>query len=227
MLRIAAMCSAGVTVLARLARFERKSRVCSAGRNAGGLTVTMPTGSSRRMQKLDAVLPVPPVGSRHWLEVFAGADFHFRLSEREPDFAGVYAAYAKLKPPYGDEAERLYRHLAELFGRADEGVPPCSVAECAALAAWLAAEGESLPTIDGWKKHLDLGDGTTTTLYDLTWRLERGPAAAGSGGVAESIRKIKVMHTGGGGSPVPAGTPHGAVHPTGAGPSVVRDDSEA
>jgi hypothetical protein len=150
----------------------------------------MPAGWSRRLKRLDAVLPGPPVGSRQWLEVFAWADFHFRLSEREPDFAGVYAAYAKLTPPYGEEAERLYRHLAELFGRADEGVPPCSAAEFAELAAWLAEHGDGLPTV-GWQRALDVGGGRNVTLSYLRWQVGFGPTADGSGRAAETIRRLR------------------------------------
>jgi hypothetical protein len=69
-----------------------------------------------------------------------------RLSEREPEFAGVLAPYAKLSPPYGAEAEEFHGHLLELFKRADEGVPPYSAAEFADLAAWLAGHGDGLPT---------------------------------------------------------------------------------
>jgi hypothetical protein len=155
----------------------------------------MPAGWSHRLKRLDAVLPGPPVGSRHWLAVFAWADFHFRLSEREPDFAGVYAAYAKLTPPYGEEAERLYRHLAELFGRADDGVPPCSAAEFAELSAWLEANGDGLLTTGGWLKQLDLGGGKVTTLESLRWQLGRGVEADGSGKAAETVRRLRARHT--------------------------------
>jgi hypothetical protein len=50
-------------------------------------------------------------------------------------------------------------------------VLPCSAVEFADLAACLAANGGSVPTVNGWKKEIDLGDGTTTTLYDLSWRV--------------------------------------------------------
>jgi hypothetical protein len=53
----------------------------------------------RRLRKLDEVLPQAPVGSRHWLELFGSADYHYRLTEREPDFAGLLAAYGRLVPP--------------------------------------------------------------------------------------------------------------------------------
>jgi hypothetical protein len=173
----------------------------------------MPAGWSRRLKRLDAVLPGPPVGSRHWLEVFAWADFHFRLSEREPDFAGLLAAYGRLVPPYGEEAERLFRHLSELFGRAVDGVPPCSGAEFAELEAWLAAHGDSLPTF-GWGRALEEGGGAAVTLAGMRWQVGQGPGADGSGRAAETIRRFKARHaeatalpSGAGDAPRAAGGP--------------------
>jgi hypothetical protein len=145
----------------------------------------------RRLRKVEEELPPPEPGSRHWLRLFAGVDVEMRLSEREPDFAGVYAAYAKLTPPYDEEAGRLHDHLLELFGRADEGVPPCSAAEFAELAAWLAVNGDALPTTGGWAKELELGNGERVTLSHLRWQVGRGPGADGSGRVAETIRRLR------------------------------------
>jgi hypothetical protein len=147
----------------------------------------------RRLGKVGDRLPVPPPGSRHWLRLFAGVDVDLRLSAREPDFAGLLAAYAKLTPPYGDEAERLHDHLLELFGRADEGVPPCSAAEFAELAAWLEANGEGLPTT-GWQGALDAGGGREVTLASLRLQVEQGAGADGSGRAAETIRRLKARY---------------------------------
>lgn len=147
----------------------------------------------RRLKKLDEVMPQAPVGSRHWLELFGSADFHYRLTEREPDFVGLLAAYKRLAPPYADEAERLFRHLSELFGRAVDGVPPCSAAEFAELAAWFEANGDALPTI-GWQKALDVGGGPEVTLASLRWQVGRGVGADGSGKAAETIRRLRAKH---------------------------------
>ena len=109
--------------------------------------------------------------------------------------------------------------------RAPAGVPPCSAAEFADLAAWLAARRGALPTVNGWKDDLDVGDGTTVTLPGLTWRAQRGPSAGGSGGVAEAIRKLRARHAEGAVPPVaPIGGRSPAAPPRGWVPSVVRDD---
>jgi len=135
------------------------------------------------------------------------------------------AAYRATRPPYGgEEAGLLHDHLLELGQRALDGVPACSAAEFVELAAWLAAHGTSLPTVNGWKRDLDLGDGTTATLSGLTWRAARGATAGGSGRLAETIRRLKAWHEGG---PAPAEAPgrRRAAPATGWGPSVVRDDT--
>jgi hypothetical protein len=51
------------------------------------------------------------------------------------------------------------RHWLNLFGRADKGVPPCSAAWFAKLAAWLDVHGDGLPTTGGWVKELEVGGG--------------------------------------------------------------------
>ena len=187
-------------------------------------------GWDRRLKRLDAALPQPPAGARHWLELFEMLGELQGLAAREPDFAGLLRAYRALRPPYDAEAaEGLHGHLCELSARAEAGVPPCSAAEFAGLAAWLAANGGSLPTVTGWKKDIELGDGTTTTLYDLSWRVGRGVGARGSGGVAEAIRGLRSRH---GEAPRPARAEgerdagRDAGRPPWAGASVVRDDGE-
>ncbi len=180
-------------------------------------------GWDRRLRKLEAGLPHPPAGARYWLELFAGLGERDGLARREPDFAGLVRAYRALRPPYGEEADRLHGHLAELTRRWLGGVPPCSAAEFAGLAAWLAEHGAALPTVNGWKQDLEVGDGTTATLSDLTWRVSRGPTAGGSGGVAETIRRLKARREGRPPPPEPcagrrAATPLWV-------PSVVRDDT--
>jgi hypothetical protein len=148
----------------------------------------------RRLGKVRGSLPPPPVGSRYWLKLFAAVGAEMRLSAREPDFAGVLAAYARLEPPYGAEAEELHDHLLELFGRAVDGVPPCSAAEFAELAAWLAAHGDGLPTT-GWQKALDVGGGLEVTLAGLRWQVDQGPGADGSGRAAETIRRLRASQS--------------------------------
>ena len=136
------------------------------------------------------------------------------------------AAYRATRSPYGtEEAGRLHDHLLELGQRALDGVPPCSAAEFAELAAWLVEHGAALPTVNGWKKDLDLGDGTTATLSGLTWRVARGAVADGSGKLAETIRKLKTRREGG---PLPAEPPAGrrTATPPGWVPSVVHDEGE-
>ena len=148
-------------------------------------------GWTRRLDRLQAALPDPPAGSPYWHDSLARIGYALRLADREPDYAGAIEAYGALRPPYGGEAQRLHDHLFELVGRAADKTPPCSAAEFAGLAAWLAANGGTLPTTNGWKNDLDLGDGTTATLSDLTWCVGRGPTATGSGKIAETLRKLK------------------------------------
>ena len=143
-----------------------------------------------------------------------------------PDFAATLAAYRATQPPYGgEEAGRLHDHPLELGHRALDGVPPCSAAEFAGLAAWLAANGGSLPTVNGWKKDLDLGGGETATLSGLTWRAARGATADGSGRLAETIRRLKAWHECGPAPPNALGHGTAASAPKGWASCVVRDDS--
>ena len=179
----------------------------------------------RRLDRLEAGLPVPPAGAPYWLKAFEVIAAELGLTTREPDFVAALAAYRAQRPPYGtEEAGLLHDHLLELGQRALDGVPACSAAEFADLAAWLAEHAGALPTVNGWKKDLDLGDGTTVTLSDLTWRVARWATADGSGKLAETLRKLKARHEGG---PAPAEAPGSrrAARTSGWGPSVVRDAS--
>ena len=181
----------------------------------------------RRLAKLDAGLPLPPAGAPYWVRSFEAIGAELGLATREPDFPAAMAAYRAQRPPYDtEEAGLLHDHLLELGQRALDGVPPCSVGEFAELAAWLAAHGGSLPTDNGWKKDLDLGDGMTATLSDLTWRVARGPTAGGSGAAAETVRKLEARHEGG---PLPAKRCAGgrAAGPPGWVHSAVRDEEES
>ncbi len=179
-------------------------------------------GWTRRLDKLQAALPEPPAGSPYWHDTFARLGYAFRLGGREPEYAGVLKAYGALEPPYGDEADRLHGYLCELLGRAADGTPPCSAAEFAALAAWLATHGDTLPAA-GWAKDIDVGGGAKATLCDLRWRASQGPSAAGSGELAETLRKLKAKYPDGAaghaaGGPAPPPSPACRA-------SVVRDDS--
>ncbi len=192
--------------------------------------MSTPGGWNRRLDKLQAALPEPPAGSPYWHDSFARLGYAFRVGDREPDYAAAIRAYGDLRPPYGDEAQRLHGHLCELIGRAADKTPPCSAAEFAVLAAWLADHGDALPTVNGWKNDLDLGDGATTTLSDLTWRAGQRPNAAGSGKVAETIRKLMTRY---GKCPAPKARPvEGAALENGGPsssawvPSAIRDNSE-
>ena len=179
----------------------------------------------RRLDKLEAGLPVPPAGAPYWLKSFEVVGAQLGLADREPDFAAALAAYRATVSPYGGEAAVLqHDHLLELGLRALDGAPACSVAEFAELAAWLAEHGATLPTVNGWKKDLDLGGGETATLSGLTWRVARGATADGSGKLAETIRRLKAWHEGG---PAPADAASGSRASTAPRwvPSVVRDDS--
>jgi hypothetical protein len=80
-----------------------------------------------------------------------------------------------------------------LFGRGVDGVPPCSAAEFAGLAAWLAMNGDALPTV-GWQKSLDVGGVPEVTLASLRWQVGRGVGADGSGKAAETIRRLRARH---------------------------------
>ena len=176
----------------------------------------------RRLAKLDAGLPLPPAGAPYWLKSFEVIGAELGLTAREPDFATALAIYRKWQPPYGGvAAERSHGHLCELGRRALDGVPPCSVAEFAGLAAWLAANGAGLPGGAEWPPAIDVGDGTTVTLPDLTWRVQRGPTASGSGKAAETVRKLKARHGDG------AAPPPGRVPARGWVPSAARDDGDA
>ena len=141
----------------------------------------------RRLDKLEAGLPLPPAGAPYWLKTFEVVAAELGLTTREPDFAAALAAHRATQHPYGsEEAGRLHDHLLELGQRALDGVPACSAAEFAGLAAWLAVHGAALPTVNGWKKDLEVGSGTMVTLYDLTWRAGRSAAALGSRGLANA-----------------------------------------
>ena len=160
------------------------------------------TSWRRRLAKLEAALPRSLPGAPYWLNAFEVIGVGLGLAVREPDFPAALAAYRALRRPYGtDEAIRLHDHLWELGRRALDGVPACSVAEFAELAAWLAAHGEAIPTVNGWKQDLDLGGGATATLSDLTWRVHRGPTADGSGKLAETIRTLKARYVNGAAPP--------------------------
>ena len=179
----------------------------------------------RRLDRLEAGLPLPPAGAPYWLKAFEVIAAELGLTTREPDFAAALAAYRATRPPYvTEEAVLRHDHLLELGQRALDGVPPCSVAEFAGLAAWLAEYGAALPTVNGWKKDLDLGDGTNATLSVLTWRVAKGATADGSGRLAETIRRLKAWYEG---RPAPAEAPGSrrAAPTSGWVPSVVRDDS--
>lgn len=180
----------------------------------------------RRLDRLEVGLPLPPAGAPYWFKAFEVIAAELGLAAREPDFAATMAAYRATRPPYGtEEAGLRHDHLLELGQRALDGVPACSAAEFAELAAWLAEHGGSLPTVDGWKKDLDLGGGETATLAGLTWRVAQGATAAGSGKLAETIRRLRAWHEGG---PAPAEAPGSrrAARTTGCVPSVVRDEGE-
>ena len=182
-------------------------------------------GWTRRLDKLEKALPDPPAGSPYWHDSLQRLGYALRLGDREPDYAEAIRAYGELRPPYGDEAERLHEHLCELVGRAADKTPPCPAAEFAALAAWLAAHGDALPVGAGWPPAID-GGGATATLSDLRWRAGQGPTAAGSGKLAETLRKLRAMY--------PDGATGTAAEGAGERPpsarrwpaSVVRDDSE-
>ena len=143
----------------------------------------VPKSWLRRLDKLEAGLPLPPVGAPYWPKAFEVIAVELGLAAREPDYTAALAAYRATKPPYGtEEAGLLHDHLLELGQRALDGVPACSAAEFAGLAAWLAANGAALPTVNGRKRDLDLGDGKTATLSGLTRRVAGGrrPTAAAS-----------------------------------------------
>lgn len=181
----------------------------------------------RRLAKLDAGLPLPPAGAPYWLRSFEVIGAELGLAAREPDFPAALAAYRAQRPPYGTEAAGvLHDHLCELGRRALDGVPACSAAEFAQLAAWLAEHGATLPTVNGWKKDIEVGGGETATLSGLAWQVARGVTADGSGEVAETIRRLKAKSA--------AGAPGEANDAGGARPrsvprwtpSVVRDDPD-
>ena len=175
-------------------------------------------GWIRRLDRLQAALPDPPAGSPYWHDSFARLGHAFRLGDREPDYAAALEAHGELRPPYGDEAKRLHEHLCELVGRAADKTPPCSAAEFAALAAWLADHGDALPGV-GWPKAIDAGDGVRVTLPDLRWRAGQGATAGGSGKLAETLRRLRAKYPGGA-----AGHPAAGPPPSGWRASVVRDD---
>ena len=150
-------------------------------------------GWARRLDKLQAALPDPPPGSPYWHDTLARLGYALRLGDREPDYAAAILAYGELRPPYGDEAGRLHAHLFELIRRAADKTPPCSAAEFATLVGWLSDHGDALPSA-GWAKAIDVGEGMTVTLTDLRWRAGQGATAAGSGKLAETIRKLKAKY---------------------------------
>ena len=79
-------------------------------------------GWTRRLDKLQTALPNPPAGSPYWHDSFARLGHALRVGDREPDYAAAIRAYGGLRPPYGDEAERLHEHLCELVGRAADKI---------------------------------------------------------------------------------------------------------
>ena len=189
--------------------------------------MSAPASWRRRLAKLEAALPRPLPGSPYWLNAFEVIGVGLGLAAREPDFPAALAAYRGLRRPYGTgEAVRLHDHLWELGRRALDGVPACSVAEFAGLAAWLAAHGGALPGGAGWPPAIDVGDGTTATLSDLWWRAGRGATAAGSGKLAETLRKLRAKYPDGATGTAAEGASERSPSARRWPASVVRDDSE-
>ena len=181
--------------------------------------------SWRRLDKRDEGLPMPPAGTPYWRKAFAVIGADLGLAAREPDFAAVLAAYRAQGPPYGgEEAGRRHDHLLELDWRAIDGLRACSVAEFAGLAAWLAEYGGAIPTANGWQQDLDLGDGTTATLSDLTWRAARGRRRRQRRGGRDHPPAQGVARHEGGPAPAEAPGSRRAAPTAGWVPSVVRDD---
>ena len=191
--------------------------------------MSAPTSTSwrRRLAKLEAALPRSLPGAPYWLNAFEVIGVGLGLAAREPDFPAALAAYRGLRRPYGTgEAVRRHDHLWELGRRALDGVPACSVAEFAGLAAWLAANGAGLPGGAGWPPAIDVGDGTAVTLPDLAWRVGKGPTAAGSGQVAETIRKLRARYPDRAAAESAQGERERTSPPPRRSASVVRDDSD-
>ena len=137
-------------------------------------------------------LPSPPLTSRFWLTAFercGGGEM--RLAEREPDWARLLAAYRKVSAVPGPESEALHEWLSELFLRTQRGVPPCSEAEFAGLAAWFRASDHSRRLeVHAWAT-ASLPGGATASLRELREGVERGPGRFGSGRVADRLRGLR------------------------------------
>jgi hypothetical protein len=84
--------------------------------------------------------------------------------------------------------------LFEMETRLTQGIPPCSEAEHAELAAWFAEHEAGLDAVakqgnrDGL---MSVGDGQRVTCSHVRFYLRDGPRGEGSGRVAEEIRQLK------------------------------------
>ncbi len=86
--------------------------------------------------------------------------------------------------------------LAELVGRLEKGTPPVGEAEFAELAAWFAAHDQVLSSGVVPSGLLDVGDGRRVSSANLRWGIAQGPRAAGSGELAETLRRLRARHGG-------------------------------
>ncbi len=84
--------------------------------------------------------------------------------------------------------------LWEILGRVNNGVPPVSEAELAALAAWFGANDDRLYELSLPSELLDVGGGRRRCCGDIRYYLAMGPRAEGSGQLAEDIRQLRARY---------------------------------
>jgi hypothetical protein len=84
--------------------------------------------------------------------------------------------------------------LAEMVGRAHDGVPPVSEAEFGELAAWFRANDARLYQLSRPSELLELGDGRRTWCSKVRYELARSPRSEGAGRAAEDVRRLRARY---------------------------------
>jgi hypothetical protein len=95
------------------------------------------------------------------------------------------------------EVHAAWDWLAEILGRALDGVPPVSTAEFEELAQWFSANESRLYQLAAPSYSLEVGVGRTVTLTNLRYSLRQGVRVSGAGQLAEDLRQLRARYGGG------------------------------